>query len=209
MAPVALVLAVLASGCLAFAPVGDGDGLDPVDEDGDGVANDADNCPGVFNPDQRDAMESAAGGSPDGGGDACDPRPDRGGDRVVMFEPFNDGYPSWLTQGGEWIDATGEVAQLADSGRATLYLPPTPFERVAIETRAIIDAVAPGGGAGPVARYNPGFVIAETGVGCLEGRDSLELIDLDGPELSSTTRIDRSSSGSPTSTPCALTERPG
>ncbi len=40
-----------------------------LDEDDDGIADPADNCPRVANPDQRD-------GDADGRGDACDPRPD-------------------------------------------------------------------------------------------------------------------------------------
>jgi chitinase len=37
-----------------------------LDSDGDGIANGLDNCPGIYNPDQKDS-------DGDGYGDACDP----------------------------------------------------------------------------------------------------------------------------------------
>src|SRR5690606_6614896 len=40
----------------------------PVDSDGDGIPDDMDNCPTVFNPEQEDA-------DGDGEGDACEPGP--------------------------------------------------------------------------------------------------------------------------------------
>jgi Thrombospondin type 3 repeat len=63
---------------LAFRPLGSGAGsaypgidnlvLEPVDEDGDGIADDEDNCPDTPNPDQADV-------DGDGAGDACDACP--------------------------------------------------------------------------------------------------------------------------------------
>src|SRR5687767_10783077 len=49
------------------------------DEDGDGVVDECDNCPSVSNASQADVGEVNAGGSADGVGDGCDPRPSAGG----------------------------------------------------------------------------------------------------------------------------------
>jgi len=48
--------------------------IEVVDDDEDGVADDLDNCPGLFNPDQTDTDQ-------DGNGDACD---------MCPFDPFDD-----------------------------------------------------------------------------------------------------------------------
>jgi hypothetical protein len=48
--------------------------IETVDDEEDGVADDLDNCPGLFNPDQADTDE-------DGAGDACD---------ICPFDPFDD-----------------------------------------------------------------------------------------------------------------------
>lgn len=58
------------------------------DADGDGIANPLDNCPAVFNADQRNTDGDGFGidpqsGAVTGGGDACDPDDD------------NDGAPDW------------------------------------------------------------------------------------------------------------------
>lgn len=53
------------------------------DEDGDCIANDADNCPGVANTAQADF-------DADGLGDECDPRRSTAGDRLVWFDSFDD-----------------------------------------------------------------------------------------------------------------------
>src|SRR5688500_11932982 len=51
------------------------------DEDGDGVFDVEDVCPGRADPDQLDA-------DGDGVGDACDPHPNLGIDRIAYFSPL-------------------------------------------------------------------------------------------------------------------------
>ncbi len=73
------------------------------DSDGDGVCDDVDNCPHVFNPDQHDKDGDGRGDAcdvcpgiaddgtdsdGDGVGDACDPRPAQPGDSIAFFEGF-------------------------------------------------------------------------------------------------------------------------
>lgn len=64
------------------------DAAAPHDEDGDGVADVADNCPHRANTDQADRGETDAGAVADGVGDACDPEPTRPGNRLALFDPM-------------------------------------------------------------------------------------------------------------------------
>ncbi|HWO26042.1 MAG TPA: hypothetical protein VNO30_45260 [Kofleriaceae bacterium] len=119
----------------------DGPPVDPDDVDGDGIANDLDVCPGtrdpaqhdedgdrigdlcdvcptVADPEQGDRGEVDANAFPDGVGDACDPRPSRGGDRIAALHTFaTDTTPSW--QGSGWtIDGDRVRATSATSAPA-------------------------------------------------------------------------------------------
>jgi hypothetical protein len=89
------------------------DAHDPAqhDEDGDRIGDLCDVCPTVVDPEQRDRGELDASAFDDGVGDACDPRPSRGGDRLAALHTFaEDTTPSWL--GGGWTIA-------GDRARAT------------------------------------------------------------------------------------------
>lgn len=91
-----VAVAVLGAGCNAAFGLDGTEQLIPpdappprdprVDEDLDGVANEADNCPGVANPEQTNLSEGA---TPDSVGDACDPD-ELGQDRIVARYYFND-----------------------------------------------------------------------------------------------------------------------
>ena len=94
------------------------------DRDGDGIQNDADNCPSVFNLDQSD-IDS------DGTGDACDPcpwaeqacpciapsGPDRDGDGI---EDDSDNCPSISNPEQDDVDADGmgDIVTYAQSKRS-------------------------------------------------------------------------------------------
>jgi hypothetical protein len=83
------------------------------DEDGDGVVDDCDNCPVDINPLQEDDQEEANGQTADGVGDACDPRPDDGGDSILFFDPFASAG-SWNATGGSWANG-GDVLVQSDN----------------------------------------------------------------------------------------------
>jgi hypothetical protein len=70
--------------------------VDPADTDGDGVANEADNCPEVANPDQMDT-------DGDGQGDACDTDDDNDG-----VADANDNCPVTANPAQEEFDGDGQ-----------------------------------------------------------------------------------------------------
>jgi hypothetical protein len=83
------------------------------DEDGDGVGDACDNCPGQPNPGQEDQLEIAAGLGADGVGDVCDPRPSAGGDSLLFFDGFEGSSldPGW----------TGDRSKFALDGGFLIY----------------------------------------------------------------------------------------
>jgi len=132
------------SGPFAAQCVEDSDG----DQDDDGVADAADNCPAIANGDQhnedRDRFgdkcdpcppvmdDNPADGDDDGVADACDPRPMMGGDRIAVFEGFGAGIPTGWVQGGN-----GEWLQMGDD--LTTHPPDTggpAFSALSITTNA-------------------------------------------------------------------------
>ena len=59
------------------------------DVDSDLFGDECDNCPSVANANQADVGETDNGGTADGVGDACDPRPELGGDSLYLFDGLN------------------------------------------------------------------------------------------------------------------------
>ena len=79
------------------------------DEDGDGIADNCDNCPADVNPGQEDS-------DGDGVGDACDPHPGIA-DQIELFDPLLTDA-SWMPQsgfliGGTWVLGVDEYSQTA------------------------------------------------------------------------------------------------
>jgi len=95
---------------------GDIDATNPDDRDGDGFANDVDNCPDVYNPDQLDFDD-------DGLGDPCDPDPppETCGDARVDAERIAPNVLVVLDrslsmeQNGKWQAAIDALDSLSDN----------------------------------------------------------------------------------------------
>jgi hypothetical protein len=86
------------------------------DEDGDGVVDECDNCPSISNANQADVREVNAGGTADGVGDSCDPRPTLGGDSIYLFDGLNfTSLPAeWTNIGaGSWTASGTAVSPTA------------------------------------------------------------------------------------------------
>lgn len=109
------------------------------DEDGDGVGNACDGCPHVADPDRAD-------GDADGVGDACDPEPTTPGTRIALFEPFDDAarMTDWSSVGnGMWTIEGGALRQENPTPTIyTLYYSAASFGRAAIDTRVTFDGPA-------------------------------------------------------------------
>ncbi len=85
-------------------PLNDGDQcqpFDPNDRDGDGTANDADNCPAIANADQADSDS-------DGIGDACDTCPN-------FANPGNTGCPATIYDVWSGAAQTGDKVLIQDA----------------------------------------------------------------------------------------------
>src|SRR5579883_148750 len=110
---------------LHSAPVGPSspDAPDPQlhDEDGDGIPDVMDNCPGIANADQRDTDQ-------DGVGDACDPHLSAKGDSIALAEYFDGSAYAWSPSpmawqaGNDQIETTGAAAA-TNQASLTLVLP--------------------------------------------------------------------------------------
>lgn len=79
------------------------------DEDGDGIADNCDNCPADVNPGQEDS-------DGDGVGDACDPHPGIA-DQIELFDPLLSDA-NWMPEtgfliGGTWVLGADQYGQTA------------------------------------------------------------------------------------------------
>jgi hypothetical protein len=85
------------------------------DEDGDGIDDAFDNCPHDANAMQRDQGETNAGRAADGVGDACDPDPDRPGNRILFFDGMHAGLVPgrWNASGAS---ASGDSIRVDNGG---------------------------------------------------------------------------------------------
>jgi hypothetical protein len=72
------------------------------DEDGDGVGDACDNCPSVANANQADTTEVGLMQFADGVGDACDLRPALGGDKIAAFFAFASDAETAAWHGDGW-----------------------------------------------------------------------------------------------------------
>ena len=117
------VLLVAATGCnqvygLEQTMLADGfvDALDLNDEDGDGLNNSLDNCPGITNGNQADA-------DGDHVGDVCDINMTNPIDRIAATYFFNDppNDAKRFASATGWEFRSGDAAKLNPVGPATLY----------------------------------------------------------------------------------------
>jgi hypothetical protein len=88
----------------------------PGDIDGDGVADDVDNCPGIPNP-----AQTASGTDGNAIGDACDPHPTMAGDAIESFTSFaNAPDAAWMLDApSDWQQVNGG---LTNSGTMDVHL---------------------------------------------------------------------------------------
>lgn len=96
-----------------------GSSMPTGDQDGDGIDNTVDNCPHMFNATQPDA-------DADGVGDACDPRPGTGGDKLYAIGLFTSSFGDWVPDAiANWTLADGFVTTaeaVVDSTSARISL---------------------------------------------------------------------------------------
>lgn len=139
------------------------------DEDGDGFGDLCDICPTVPDPMQTDQGElDTMIMFPDGVGDACDPRPSRGGDRVAALHTFAvDTTPSWLGTG--WTIADDR----ASASGAAQWRHTHAVEGDSVTARLAVETLAPAGPGGSV-------VVALDGDTVASGRSCAVIADRDG-----------------------------
>ena len=116
------------------------------DEDNDGIVDECDNCPSVANANQADTGEVNSGGTADGVGDACDPRPTLGGDSLYLFDGLNfTSLPATWSNvgGGTWTYSGSSVTPNVNTGQELTrsfpsaignYLAETAFTMVELTT---------------------------------------------------------------------------
>jgi hypothetical protein len=111
--------------------------LDQHDEDADGVGDVCDNCPHVANANQAATGEAA---TPNGAGDACDPRPTLPGDTIQKFYSFHV-LPSLTTTEGTWaLDA--DTYRFAGGSEGALTVTGV-RDKVVVEVAGSVDSNTP------------------------------------------------------------------
>jgi hypothetical protein len=127
--------------CTGGGPETDGSISPTADRDRDGVVDLLDNCVDAANATQadedRDLHGDACDNCPpfhnigqsdfdnDGVGDFCDPFPALAGDRITVFEGFQDGIPAGWTRLGTWTAAAGVVFAQASGDIPAVLSPPS------------------------------------------------------------------------------------
>jgi hypothetical protein len=87
------------------------------DEDGDGLADQCDNCPTTSNPPVNGAQPDGDG---DGVGDACDPHPQLRGDKIVEVEYFyGDAFGTWTPNSQGWTTDADSISSPAGTTGTT------------------------------------------------------------------------------------------
>jgi hypothetical protein len=121
------------------------------DEDGDGVVDSCDNCPGIANASQADTTEAV----PDGVGDACDPRP-QAKDRIALFESFASMPQGWTIDPDAKV-MNDQLVQSATNGYGEAYSTKTSTAGI-VQTRYHVTALDTN-----AAPYSSAEVVAERG----------------------------------------------
>jgi hypothetical protein len=109
------------------------------DEDADGIGDECDACPIAKPP-------AAAETDGDGVDSPCDPNPTMPGDKIVLFNGFNDPLPSKWTMTGAW-QVMGGTAVMTPTDPVTtgqISVPIAGSAHMAIFTAYRIDSVAAG-----------------------------------------------------------------
>jgi hypothetical protein len=101
------------------------------DEDGDGRGDDCDACPIAPPPAQPD-------GDTDGVDSPCDPDPTMDGNRITVFQGFNDALPlTWRSEGGMWEARGGEARFTSvDPNAVAILTAPLPISSNHLATQA-------------------------------------------------------------------------
>lgn len=109
------------------------------DEDGDGIGDECDACPIAKPPDVAET-------DGDGVDSPCDPNPTMPGDKIVLFNGFNEPLPSKWTASAAWKVVGGEAIMTPTNPAAiellSVNVPGT--THMAIFSSYRIDSVAPG-----------------------------------------------------------------
>lgn len=111
------------------------------DEDGDGIPDACDDCPGIPDPMQPD-------GDKDGVGDACDPSATTR-EHIAWFDSFAEAGASnaWKTKSGSWAFDGESIAysSVSDAGYFTIDAAVRPAPPYTVEVGLTIDQIDPQG----------------------------------------------------------------